>query len=47
MHDVDQLLKQQEVARNRSYAGPDEDAIEPLLFELVLNDCLRSFTKIG
>src|SRR5436853_6784918 len=47
MHHVDQLLKQHEVAWNRSYACPDEDAIEPLLLELALNNCLRSFTKVG
>jgi len=47
VYDVYQLLEQQEVACDRSHACPDEDAIEPLLFQLVLNNCLRSFAKIG
>jgi hypothetical protein len=47
MHHVDQLLKQHEVAWVRSYTCPDKDAIEPLLLELVLNNCLSSFAKVG
>ena len=47
MHHIDQLLEQQEVAWIRSYACPDQDAIESLLFELALNDRRRSFAEIG
>src|SRR5438552_17351519 len=36
MHHVDQLLKQHEVAWNRSYACPDEDAIDRFCLRLVL-----------
>src|SRR5262245_37386264 len=34
MNHVDQLLEQQEVARDRAYACPDHDAVELLLLEL-------------
>ena len=47
MHHVDQLFKQDEVVRIRSYACPDKNAVEQLLIESALNNCRRSFAKVG
>ena len=47
MDNVNQLLKQQEIAWSRSYTCPYKDAIEPLLLELALNNCLSGFAKIS
>jgi hypothetical protein len=46
MDHVDQLLKQQEVVRVSAYTCPDHDAIELLLLELPLKNCLCSFAKV-
>src|SRR5262249_1391461 len=46
MDHVDELLKQEEVAWVCSYARSDEDAIKPVLLELIPNDCLRSFAEV-
>src|SRR5262245_21869250 len=47
MHHIDELLKQQQVAWIRAYSCPDQDAIEPLLLELALNNCLGGFPKVS
>lgn len=46
MHDVDQLLKENEVSCDGSDPRTDEDAIETLLLEVGLNNCLSRFAKI-
>ncbi len=47
MHNVDQLFKQHEVIRDRSHPCADEDAIELLPLELVDDNQLSRFAKIG
>src|ERR1039457_656036 len=46
MEKVDQPFKQNEVARDRSHACADEDAIELLPSEALSNDRLCRFAKI-
>jgi hypothetical protein len=47
MHEVNQLLKQDEVSWNRTDTRANHDAVELLLFELGQNDRFGSLAKIG
>lgn len=47
MHDVDHLLKQQEIAWVGSYASTDKYAVELFLMKFCLKNRFCRFSKIG